>query len=43
VGYVVYSYGWNEPFLVASVLCGIAALLYLKIDATKRVAISEQS
>jgi MFS family permease len=43
VGYLVHMLGWKEPFFIASVLCGIAALLYLKIDATKRVAISEQS
>jgi sugar phosphate permease len=42
LGYVVYSFGWNEPFLIASAMCGIAAVLYLKIDATKPVVFSEQ-
>jgi MFS transporter, ACS family, glucarate transporter len=31
-------YGWNSPFLLTSALCVIAALLYLRIDANKRIA-----
>jgi MFS transporter, ACS family, glucarate transporter len=42
VGYVVQSFGWNEPFLIASAMCGIAAVLYLKIDATRHVVFSEK-
>ncbi len=30
-------YGWNSPFLLTSALCVIAALLYLRIDANKRI------
>ena len=29
---------WDAPFLITSALCVIAAVLYLKIDATKRIA-----
>ncbi len=39
VTYAVKGYGWTAPFLVTSVLCVIAAALYLKIDASKRIAI----
>jgi MFS family permease len=35
--YAVRSYGWNAPFLITSALCIVAALLFLKIDATKRI------
>ncbi|HEX4277646.1 MAG TPA: MFS transporter [Bryobacteraceae bacterium] len=38
VTYAASWYGWNAPFLVTSALCVLAALLYLKIDATKRIA-----
>jgi sugar phosphate permease len=38
VTYAATRYGWNAPFLITSVLCVIAAVLYLKIDATKRLA-----
>ena len=33
----VKGYGWNAPFFVTGALCLIAAVLYLKIDATKRI------
>jgi MFS transporter, ACS family, glucarate transporter len=32
--YLVMLYGWNGPFLVMSILSVIAALLYLRIDAS---------
>jgi MFS family permease len=35
--YLVRAYGWNVPFLVGSALCAIAAVLYAKIDASKRI------
>lgn len=35
--YVVRSYGWSTAFMAVSVFCFIAALLYIKIDATKRI------
>jgi sugar phosphate permease len=41
LGYLVQSFGWKEPFLIASMLCAVAAVLYLKIDATRHVAFSE--
>ena len=41
LGYVVRSFGWNEPFLVASVMCCIAAALYAKIDASQRIEYAE--
>ena len=37
LAYLVGGYGWNMPFLVTAVLCVIAAVLYLKIDAGKRM------
>jgi sugar phosphate permease len=37
VTYVASGYGWNAPFFVTGVLCLIAAALYLKIDASKRI------
>jgi sugar phosphate permease len=37
LAYLVKSYGWQEPFLVASALCVAAAVLYLKIDAGRRI------
>jgi MFS transporter, ACS family, glucarate transporter len=37
VTYAVRAYGWSAPFLVTGVLCVIAAILYLRIDATKRI------
>lgn len=37
LAYLVRSYGWNVPFVVASVLCVAAALLYGGIDATQKI------
>jgi sugar phosphate permease len=37
LAYLVQTYGWNEPFIVASVLCIVAAALFLKIDASRRI------
>jgi sugar phosphate permease len=37
LAYLVRAFGWNVPFLVASALCVIAAALYGKIDASKRI------
>ena len=37
LAYLVQAYGWNIPFLVASGLCITAALLFAKIDSTKRI------
>jgi MFS family permease len=40
VTYLVKGYGWSAPFFVTAVLCGIAAVLYLKIDATRRIELN---
>jgi MFS transporter, ACS family, glucarate transporter len=37
LAYLVKGYGWNVPFLVTSALCLIGAVLYGKIDASKRI------
>jgi sugar phosphate permease len=37
LAYLVRSYGWNVPFVVASALCVAAAVLFGRIDATKRI------
>lgn len=37
VTYTAAHYGWNVPFLLTASLCVIAAVLWLKIDATRRV------
>jgi sugar phosphate permease len=39
VTYAVKGYGWGAPFFVTGALCLVAAVLYLKIDASKRIAI----
>ena len=41
LAYLVRGYGWNVPFALASCLCLIAAALYLRIDATRRITFSE--
>jgi sugar phosphate permease len=37
VTYTAAHYGWNVPFLMTAGLCLIAAILYLKIDASRKV------
>jgi sugar phosphate permease len=38
LAYLVKAYGWNVPFLVASSLCVIGAVLYsTRIDASRRI------
>ena len=37
LAYLVHGYGWNVPFVVASASCVVAALLFMKIDATRRI------
>jgi MFS family permease len=39
LAYLVKFYGWNYPFFVAAGLSVIGALIYLKIDASKRIAL----
>ncbi len=38
VTYTASRYGWNAPFFITSVLSVAAAILFLKIDAAKRIA-----
>src|SRR5580704_10571117 len=38
VTYAADRYGWNAPFFITSALCVAAAILFLKIDATKRIS-----
>lgn len=37
LAYLVNGYGWNVPFLVAAGLCIAAAVLFLKIDASRQI------
>jgi len=37
LAYLVRGYGWEAPFVFTSALCLIAAVLFSRIDATKRV------
>ena len=37
LAYLVRSYGWNVPFVVAAALCVAAALLFSRIDATRKI------
>jgi len=36
-GYLVQLYSWDLPFLVVAALCGMGALLFLGIDASKPI------
>jgi sugar phosphate permease len=38
LGYMVGAWGWNVPFLVTGGLCAFAALLWMRVDATRRIA-----
>jgi sugar phosphate permease len=41
LAYLVKAYSWNVPFLVASSLCAVAAVLYYtKIDASRRIELA---
>ncbi len=37
VAYLASAYGWNVPFVLGTVLCLIGAMIYGKIDASKRI------
>jgi MFS transporter, ACS family, glucarate transporter len=39
VTYTAARYGWNVPFMITAGLCLIAAALYLKIDASRRISV----
>jgi sugar phosphate permease len=38
VTYVARGLGWNVPFYITSALCVMAVLLFLRIDATRKIA-----
>jgi sugar phosphate permease len=38
LAYMVSAFDWYMPFLVTAALCVIASFLFLKIDATRRIA-----
>jgi len=42
LAYLVRFFGWNVPFVVASAMCVAAAVLFGRIDATRRI-FSEQA
>jgi sugar phosphate permease len=37
LAYLVRDYGWNVPFVIASGFCVLAAVLFTRIDATRRI------
>jgi sugar phosphate permease len=37
LGYLVRDYGWNVPFFVAAAVCTLGAILFARIDATRRI------
>ena len=37
LAYLVRGFGWDVPFFVTSVLCVFGAIIYAKIDASKRI------
>jgi MFS family permease len=37
LAYLVRAYGWNVPFVVASGFCVVAAALFARVDASRRV------
>ena len=41
-GYIVTVSGWFPAFMVLAVLCAIAALLFLRIDASRRLATADE-
>jgi MFS family permease len=42
LAYLVRGFGWHVPFLVASCLCIVAALLFFKIDAAQRMFVDQK-
>ncbi len=37
LGYLVRDYGWNVPFFVAAALCTLGAILFARLDASRRI------
>lgn len=43
LAYLVRAYGWDVPFFVAAGLCVVAAALFVRIDATRRIFAGERA
>jgi sugar phosphate permease len=43
LAYLMSLYGWNVPFLASAALCLVAAVLFLKIDASKPVFLENKN
>ena len=37
LGYLVRDYGWNVPFFVAAALCALGAILFGRLDASRKI------
>jgi sugar phosphate permease len=37
LGYLIRDYGWNVPFFVAAAFCTLAAILFARLDASRRI------
>lgn len=37
LAWLVTAYGWNQPFVVASVMCLLGAILFARVDASKPI------
>ncbi len=42
MAYLATSYNWDVPFLLTAIFCVAAALLYLRIDATRKIFANPQ-
>jgi sugar phosphate permease len=36
-GYLIRDYGWNLPFFIAAAFCVVGAILFARIDASRRI------
>ncbi len=43
LAWLMSLYGWNIPFVTSSVLCIVAALLFMKIDATRQFTVEAEA
>jgi sugar phosphate permease len=43
LAYLVSAYGWDVPFFLAAGLCVVAAALFSRIDATRRISAGERA
>jgi MFS family permease len=37
LGYLIRDYGWNVPFFVAAAFCTLGAILFARLDASRRI------